>query len=507
MGFDWRRTAHRLLLVGWVGLAAGLIGLVGATLCLIPSGAAAPARLEPGVGGVMAPTVDAPLVGAYYSDWFPANSTQGTLRQHLVPNQGADPTKVHSNSPEVAEQAIARGAQSGISFFALDYWPRRPAQNRNIAAFVRAKNLDDIKFCIFYETWDLGFDAPREATPVTPAMEATFDADLLRFAHTYFTNPDYLRIDGRPVLELYLTRTLTGNVTGMVAHARALLERHGFDPYIIGDEVFWRVTLLQPPATGESLTQVPQAARLNAFDAITAYSLYVGDPSDPLTPGRDFVGYPGTTSIVADEIALYRRYAAATDGRVPVLPDVTPGENTRGVRLLVNEPAEPRQWLPGQSDASTLEEFLERIARPVLNSQLPIVFVTSWNEWNEDTAIQPVGGTPTDRDDSPSGTAYTQGYTYGGEGSADLNVIRNVVGVAWGQVRSSSGHARAGVEVEAIRNERVVSRARTDAEGWYVLPRTPSTPGTLAIAIGGHRPGREFVSSASVATRMNLTLD
>jgi hypothetical protein len=489
---------------GRVGLTGCLAGFAGAALCLSPAGAASPTGLDPGVGGVMAPTVDAPLIGAYYSDWFPSNSAQGTLRQHLVPSQGADPTLVHSSSPAVAERAIAQAAQSGISFFALDYWPSRPAQNRNIAAFVRAKNLSDIKFCIFYETWDLGFDPPLEATPVTPALERKFDADLLRFAHTYFTNPDYLRIDGRPVLELYLTRTLTGDVGGMVAQARSLLERHGFDPYIIGDEVFWRVTKLSPSTSGSSLTQTPQVARIDAFDAITPYSLYVGDPTDPLTPGHDFVGYPGTTSIVADETALYRRYAAASGGRVPVLPDVTPGENTRGVRLAVNEPAEPRQWLPGQSDGSTLEEFLAQIARPVLNPRLPIVFVTSWNEWNEDTAIQPVGGTPTKRDNSPSGTAYTQGYTYGGEGSVDLTVIRDFVAVAWGQVRTSSGKPAAGVEVEAIRDEHIVSRARTDAEGWYVLPRTPNTAGRLALTIRGHHPAPEFVSSAAVASRMDF---
>jgi hypothetical protein len=51
--------------------------------------------------------------------------------------------------------------------------------------------------------------------------------------------------------------------------------------------------------------------------------------------------------------------------------------------------------------------------------------VTSWNDWNEDTGIEPIGGTPTDVDDSPSGSAYTQGYTYGGEGRAALQVLRS----------------------------------------------------------------------------------
>ena len=53
-----------------------------------------------------------------------------------------------------------------------------------------------------------------------------------------------------------------------------------------------------------------------------------------------------------------------------------------------------------------------------------MVMVTSWNDWNEDTGIEPIGGTPTKTDDSPSGQAYTQGYTYGGEGRQALKVLR-----------------------------------------------------------------------------------
>jgi glycoprotein endo-alpha-1,2-mannosidase len=424
-------------------------------------------------------------VGAYYSNWFPSNSAQGTLRQHLVPAQGADPSEVNSADPAVAEQAIAQATRSGIDFFALDYWPYRPAQNRNIDAFLRADNLRDMKFCLLYETQDLSFDAAHEATPVDPRMEFFFDLNLLSFARTYFPNPSYLRIRGRPVLVLYLTHTLTGDVAGMIDGARHLLEAHGYDPFLIGDEIFWRVTSAHPPATGSWFTPTPQTSRLDLFDALTAYSLYIGDPDEPFSPWQDFVGYPGDTHIVADERHIYEVYAMASGGKVPVIPDVQPGVNTRGVRLAVNEPAEPRQWLRGESSGSTIQHFLDQIAVPVVEPRLPMVFVTSWNEWNEDTAVQPVGGTPTSRDDSPTGTEYTQGYTYGGEGDSALVAIRDFVGVAWGEVRSSTGRALAQVEVTAARDGKVVSVAHTNGEGWYVLRRTSGTTGLLTIASSG----------------------
>jgi len=64
----------------------------------------------------------------------------------------------------------------------------------------------------------------------------------------------------------------------------------------------------------------PQVSRIDLFDAITAYSLYSGGPPDPLSPQQDFENYPGETSLVPDEVALYRKYEDATDGRVPWCP-------------------------------------------------------------------------------------------------------------------------------------------------------------------------------------------
>jgi hypothetical protein len=243
-------------------------------------------------------------------------------------------------------------------------------------------------------------------------------------------------------------------------------------------------------------------SRIDLFDAITAYTLYSGGPSDPLSPQQDFATYPGLTGLVPDEVDLYRKYQLVTGGRVPVVPDVMPGINTRGVRLLVNQHAQPRQWLPGAPSGSTLDHYLRQIAWPVLQPRLPMVLVTSWNEWNEDTAVQPIGGVPTDKDDSPDGTEYTQGYTYGGEGAADLRVIRDAAEVAWGRVVDAAGRPMARTRVVETEGGRPVDAVRTDSEGWYVLPRRGSCPATLAVEVVGD--ARTFVCSDRLARLESL---
>ena len=373
-----------------------------------------------------------PLIGAYYYLWNPENIASGSLRAHLVPPQVPADSLVNSQSPQTAARDITNARKAGINFFAVDWWPYdagysgadyRQADDA-MKDFLAAPNISQMHFAMFYETWNLGFDPGNESTPVTFQMELHFDSDMISFAEHYFHNPSYLRIDRRPVVFLYLTRTLTGDVAGLIRGARTVLEAHGFNPYFIGDEVYWRVTPENPSPTGQMLTTTPQVARIEQFDAITSYILYYGDPDWLLGPTADFTGYPGTTGIVADERHLLSEYRAATNGKVPVIPDISSSFNDRGFRLPTNHPAQPRQWMAGEGPASTLDHLFRCVALPGVDPSLPMVMVTSWNDWNEDTGIEPIGGTPTHVDDSPSGDAYTQGFTYGDEGRSALRALR-----------------------------------------------------------------------------------
>jgi hypothetical protein len=378
------------------------------------------------------------MVGAYYYLWNPQNLSDGSLREHLVPPQAPPAALVDDHDPRTAERDITNARKAGIDFFAVDWWPLEPGvtgrlyqSDRDMADFLKASNLDQIKFAMFYETWNLGFLAPREELQITPTKARRFVGDMVYFARHFFSNPSYLRIDGRPVVFLYLTRTMTGDVDQMLHRARSTLEADGYgDPFFIGDEVYWRVTPADPTATTPVLTTTPQVSRIEQFDAVTAYTLYDGDPTSALGPTQDFVGYPGATHIVADELRLWRTYRRATDGRVPVIPVVSPGFNDRGVRLNIDHPAQPRQWLPGDGPASTLDHLFRQVAVPSVDPALPMIMVTAWDDWNEDTGVEPIPGSPTSVDDSPTGDAYTQGYTYGGEGTADIDTLRRDIAAA-----------------------------------------------------------------------------
>lgn len=356
------------------------------------------------------------LVGAHYYFWFPENFGLGYLRQKLVPQQGPIFGEYSSSETAVAEAQIGYAADAGIDFLTLDYWPALPQQNSRIdSSFLRASNLSRIRFAVFYETWNLNFSANYGATDFDDETTDRFVADIKNIAVKYFYHPQYLRVNGRPVLFLYLTRTAVGGFDAAMARLRS--ELSDLNPLIIGDEIFWKVTVDSAEAGHPILTTAPQPKRISLFDAVFSYNLYESEKPE-------HSGYGANSSFVADSNALYEQYRQAVNGAVPVIPTVIPGYNDRGVRPSLNHYAIPRQWSEGAAEGSLFAELFDRLAVPNIDSRLPMVLITSWNEWNEDTAIEPAApAPPTAVDNSSSKTRFTQGYEYSGFDTTYLDII------------------------------------------------------------------------------------
>lgn len=387
--------------------------LVYAALSLLPL-----AACEHGGAGAATPDGDI-LVGAHYYLWFPARFEGGSyLRASLLPHQQPLLGEYSSASQSVAEQHIRWASESGIDFFTLDFWPSAPERNAYIdRAFLASRNVAEIGFCIFYELGDLGYDQASGLTVFDARAVERFLSDMDLIASRYFTRPSYLRIAERPVIILYASRTAVGRFEEAMTRFRSRMSERGISPLVIGDEIFWDVAT--EDGAGHSVE--PQRGRIALFDALTAYNLY--DPSK-----AEHSGYGAESGFLTDSVALYERYRQAVPD-TPVIPLAMPGYNDRGFRLEADHYGVPRQWTRSAGEGSFFAEWLDRFALPQLDPRLPMLLVTSWNEWSEDTAIEPTVVAPaTSSDRSRSGTAYTRGFAYEGYGDRYLAVLREKTG-------------------------------------------------------------------------------
>lgn len=425
------------------------------------------------------------LVGAHYYSWYPDNFSRGCLRRVLEPKQAPELGLYDSWDVKVLEQQIAWCSRYGVDFLTLDWWPSRDEQSEYIRdVFLKARNIDDIKFCIFYETWSLNFNPGIGATTIDDKTMDRFVDSLVSFGDDFFKHSSYLHVNGRPVVILYLTRTLAGDFEKAISRLRREMKKKGYDPFIIGDEIFWNVSpVVKKGKMPFPLTDQPQASRINCFDAITSYNMYEGEM-------KNHAGYGAESDFLKDVAGKYQEYLDAADDDVCFVPSVIPGYNDRGGRLLSDHHVVPRRWAADKEEGSFFAESLDRLAFRFIDKRLNMMLVTSWNEWNEDTGIEPLAiAEDTDVDGSDTGKDYTCGYNYSGYGTKYLEVLRDKVVAVCGRVVNAEGKPVRGVNVVARQGGSIES-GRSGLEGYYRISRLSLVPGECEVAVEGTDDGK-----------------
>lgn len=165
--------------------------------------------------------VNAYLIGAYYMpNWQTGAaglSFSGLTWETLNSYPLAQPMKGryhHEGQTALMEEQLAECIRHGIGFLAFDWYHNettgKPGQvllNHALDAYLQAdaRLRSRVKFCVNWITHS-GF---------TPASETEWEACYENWASTYFTHPDYLRIDGRPVVWVFETDQARKNAAGI----------------------------------------------------------------------------------------------------------------------------------------------------------------------------------------------------------------------------------------------------------------------------------------------------
>ena len=284
-------------------------------------------------------------VGAFIASWDGAGTySDGTIRDSLLPSPARGPTQI-----ALLYESLGRFPIGGDARIHLD------------AAGVQ-RMVDDFDY----------------------------------LARTYFRQPGYYELHGRPVVVIYATRIYVGPLADAIHEIRAHLEAvYGIDPYLVGDEVDW--------------DQPPDPARIKLFDAITGYTLY----SRTQPPSWDDAEFLRQMAARVEQF-----HAAAEAEGVAFVPGALPGYNDRGERLAEDHHVLSRAVSAIPGAPSLLDETLG-LAGGLVDPSLGLLTVTSWNEWGEDTQVEPTdGGVP-----ASGPAALTQGYPFAPYGRTPLEQI------------------------------------------------------------------------------------
>ncbi len=341
----------------------------------------------------LAPAPSATTVGVYYYPWYGGNFHGGHyMRERLVPPQLPVLGAYDDRDASVIASHLDWSREANVSLWVASWWgPGKREDTTLLQHILPHEGLGQMRIALFYET----SGRIPEFTDVTNVA-----ADMAYMAEHYFHHPNYLRIDGRPVLFVYLTRVLTRNgmLATVVERMRAAAGEAGFELYIVGDEVF-----------GAAPASAPGVALL---DAVTNYDVY---------GSMGARGYAGQEAVDAYYAAQADWQSLAHDNGTAFIPAATPGFNDKGVRE--GHAAVSRRLSPTSEHGTLFRAMLQQAVTLTETATGKLLLVTSWNEWHEDTQIEPVVESPPTRADD-SGQALSEGLDYEGYGSRYLHILR-----------------------------------------------------------------------------------
>lgn len=341
-------------------------------------------------------------VGVYYYPWHGKNfhNDGGYLREQL--SQTPQLGEYDDTDPDVIRQHLAWSQYANIGLWVTSWWGEGKIED-NTTKKVILKVIEGTshKIALHYETTSRmkGENGTKTTHRVTD--------DINYICDTYFDHPNYFRIDDRPVLVLYVTRTLD-DVPGLLQEAlllaRTAAAKKGYNLYLVGDQAFGK-----PPVVNNTLTY--EADSFDYLDAITNYDVYG-------SMGR---GYVSNDAIHAfyDNQWIWRRLAMKED--CAFIPSVTPGYNDLGVRPEAKHAPLSRRLSATSPEGSFFEASLKRAIGLVDPSAENLLLVNSFNEWHEDTQIEPCIGDTTDEPNE-----LTAGLKYEAYGELYLDILKRM---------------------------------------------------------------------------------
>ena len=339
-------------------------------------------------------------VGVYYYPWYGSNfhNHQGYLRSQLNPPQQPALGEYDDTNPAVIAQHLAWSRQANIKLWVTSWWGSGTIEdNTTLNVILPHPDLaiGSNKIALQYETTGRIHINGNYTTE-------NVAGDITWMCQNYFNNQNYYTINGRPVIVIYLARALYDK--GILQEVTQLMRTTaqsvcGLNPYLIGDLVWGNA-----PA---SSTVYPPFSWL---DAVTNFDVY-GNLNSELYAGQAAVDNFYQTA------SAWRQSALAGGARY--VPSAITGFNDRGVRLDKNHTALSRQ-LDATSDEGTffIAELLQ--ARNLVDPGADnLLLINSFNEWHEDTQLEPCVGLL-----ASLPLSLTQGLPYEGYGDLYLNILR-----------------------------------------------------------------------------------
>lgn len=310
--------------------------------------------------------------GKGFTEWDNVKLGRPLFDEHYQPHVPAEDLGYYNllDVETLRRQAELARSHGVYGFCFYYYWFDRKRLLEKPVDLLLANPDIDLPFCLCWANenwtrrWDGGDKEILIAQSYSPELSEKFAEDLI----PYFSDPRYIRVEGKPVLLVYRSDIIPDLQTTLETWRQTWRDAGIGEAYLVGVESF---KFFSPSEAG--------------FDANCEFLPHQVDfsvlaPEGPLTHPRQHIQSIGDYEKLADlwssrPRAEYKRFR----GLVPSW-DNSARRRKGGATMLVNaSPAAYKDWL-GTTLRKTLEEF---------EGDERLVFINAWNEWGEGCHLEP----------------------------------------------------------------------------------------------------------------------
>lgn len=286
------------------------------------------------------------LLGAYYYAWYADNWLSRTKRTGCPPVFGEYNNTVSS---DLICQHFKLAKDHGIDFLSVSW---APGQDHNF--LLEPAQKAGIKLTFFYESL-LRVEKKGDLS------ETSLNAIMTDMEHIseYMDDSCWLRIHGKPVMMIYVTRAYRGNLYDIFRNIRSAFGRQ---VYLVGDHLFWK--------------SMKHEGAVANFDAVTYYNMYQKGRFQGASEQEICENYLSTAR---DQLLVHKSVCERFN--VPLWGTAMPGYDDTGVRPDCEHLPVPRM------DGEFFRRSLADAKEMCIGKQA--MMITSFNEWYEDTQIEP----------------------------------------------------------------------------------------------------------------------
>lgn len=313
------------------------------------------------------------LFAAFYYPWYVAERWENDWDAKPAQPYGTDGARAlrlyGSDDPRVFNRHLDWAEEFGIDVLVVSWMGQGSRTDVNLQKVLAETEASNVKLAILYESW-VNLRRPTDSVKImdfsSASVRSRFFDDLAYLRTNYYERyPNRFTIDGKAMLYLYLVRNYRNLPSDFVDRIRATFAPRSM--YLVADIAYFGSA--RHPETAPNVHD--EGPRKLLFDAYTAYNMY---RYTAVADGESALQY-----MMREGEPVFLDWAES----VPFHPHVLPAykDYREGHGRLTGTKDEFRRSVCRALRLPTWGRFSERFRR--------IVFITTFNEWYEGTAVEP----------------------------------------------------------------------------------------------------------------------